>query len=59
MSEERTVKKVFKNTPEARRSVGKTRNRWLDEAENDLMKMGVTGWRKIVKDEDGWKLILK
>ena len=59
MSEESNVNKVFKNTTEGRRSVGKPRKRWLDDAENDLKKMPVRGWRKITKDTDAWKLILK
>jgi hypothetical protein len=33
--------------------------RWLDEFENDLSKIGVTGWRKITTDRDVWKFILK
>jgi hypothetical protein len=45
MPEERTVKKVFKNIPEGKMSVGKPRKRWLDDVENDLKKMGVRGWR--------------
>ena len=59
MSEERTVKKVFKNTPEGRRSVGKPQRKWLDYVENYLKKMGVTGWRKIAENRDPWKLIPK
>ena len=43
MPEERNVKKVFKNFPEGKRSVGKSRKRWLDDVENDLKKMGVRG----------------
>jgi hypothetical protein len=42
--EEDTVKTVFKNTPEGRRSVGKPRNKWLC-VENCLKKMGVGGCR--------------
>ena len=53
------MKKVFKNTPEGERSIGKPRKRWLDGVENYLEKMCVRGWRKILKDRDGWKLILK
>jgi hypothetical protein len=59
MSEERTVKKVFKNTLEGKSSVGKPRKRWLCDVKNDLKKMGVRGWRKIAKGRDDWKLILK
>jgi hypothetical protein len=59
MPEENTMKKVFKYTPEGKRSLRRASKRWLDSAENDLMKMGVRGWRKIAKDRDAWKLILK
>jgi RNA-splicing ligase RtcB len=58
MPEERTVKKVFKNIPEGKGSVGKPRKRWLDDVENDLKKMDVRGWRKIDRDRDAWKFIL-
>ena len=48
MSEKKSEKKLFKNTPEGRRSVGKQRKRWLDDAENYLKKIGVMGWKEIV-----------
>jgi hypothetical protein len=51
MSEEKTVKKVFKNSPEGRRSVGKPQRRWSDYVENYLKKMA--------KNRDAWKLIPK
>ena len=38
MSGGRTLKKVFKNAPVGRRSVGKPRKRWLDDVENYLKK---------------------
>jgi hypothetical protein len=59
MPEERTVKKLLKNIAEGKRSVGKPRKRWLDDFENDLTKTGVRGWRKIARDRDAWRLILK
>jgi hypothetical protein len=59
MSEEITVKKVFKNTPEGKRSLGNPRKRWLDLIENYAKEMSVTGWRNTVKGRDTWKLILK
>jgi hypothetical protein len=52
MPEERTTKKVFKDTPEGKRSVGNPKKRWLDNVENDLKKMGVRGWIKIANDRD-------
>ena len=45
--EEKTVKNVFKNISELKRSVGKPRKRWLDDVENDAKKTGVRGLRKI------------
>jgi len=31
----------------------------MDDVENDLKKMGISGWRKITRNRDVWKLILK
>ena len=50
---------MFKNTSEGERSVGKPRWRWVDDVDNDVKKVGVRGWKKIAKDRDVWKLILK
>ena len=50
---------MFKKTPQGKRSVGKPRKRWLGDVENYLKKMGFRGWRKIAKDTDAWKLILR
>jgi hypothetical protein len=55
MSEESTVKKVFKTTPEGETSVGKPRKRWLDDVENNLKKIGVRNWRKMAKARHAWK----
>jgi hypothetical protein len=41
VSEGRTMKKVFKNTKEGKMSLGKPRNRGLDDVKNDLKKMGL------------------
>jgi hypothetical protein len=52
MSEGRTVKKVFKNTPKRKRFFKKPRKRWLQGLENDLKKRCVLCWRKIAMDRD-------
>jgi hypothetical protein len=41
ITEERAVKKLFKNIREGRRTLGKPRKRWLDDVENYLKKLGV------------------
>jgi len=45
MSEERVVKRLYQNTPEGRRSVGRPRLRWMYDVREDLRRMGVTNWR--------------
>ena len=52
MSQKRTVKKVFKNTPEEEKCVEKPRKRSLDDIDNDLKKMGIRGLRKIARDRN-------
>jgi hypothetical protein len=57
--EERTVKRVFKNIPDGKCPVGKPRKRWLVDVDNDLKKISVRGWRKIARDREAWKFVLK
>jgi hypothetical protein len=57
--EERTVKRVFKNIPDRKCSVGNPRKRWLVDVDNNLKKMSVRGCRKIARDRDAWKFVLK
>jgi hypothetical protein len=56
---EQTVKKVFNNISEGKRSVGKPRKRCLYDAENNLKKIVIGGWRRLTRNKDAWKLILK
>jgi hypothetical protein len=35
----------------------KTKKEMVGYVENDLKEMGVTGWRKIARDTEAWKLI--
>jgi len=46
ITEERSVKIVFKNIPEEKRLFGKPGKRWLGDVENDLKEVGVSGWTK-------------
>jgi len=39
--------------------IEKLRKMWLDDVENDLKQIGVRGWRKMARDRNAWKLILK
>jgi hypothetical protein len=50
---------MLKKIPKGKRCIGKPRNVCLCDAEYDLQKTGVRGCRKIARDTDVWKLILK
>jgi len=45
MREDRVVKRLYQNTAEGSRSVGRPRLRWMDDVREDLRRMGVTNWR--------------
>ena len=45
MSEEREVKRLYQNTAEGSRSVGRPRFRWMDDVREELRQMGVANWR--------------
>jgi len=59
MSEERVVKRLYQNTPKGSRSVGRPRLRWMDDAWEDLRRMGVTNWRIRAHRRDDWKMVVK
>ena len=59
MIEERAVKRLYQNTPEGSRSVGRPRLRWMDDVREDLRRMGVTNWRIRAHRGDDWKIVVK
>jgi hypothetical protein len=58
MSEERVVKRLYQNTAEGSRSVGRPRLRWMDDVREDL-RMGVTNGRIRAHRRDNWKMVVK
>jgi hypothetical protein len=59
MSEERVVKRLYQNTQEGSRSVGRPRLRWMDDMREDLRRMGVTNQRIRAHRRDDWKMVVK
>jgi len=59
MSEDRVIKKLYMSKPEGRRSVGRPKMRWLDDVEEDLRKMRISGWRGKARRRDEWKSVLR
>ena len=59
MSEESVVKRLYRNTAEGSRSVGRPRLRWMDHVREDLGRMGVTNWRIRAHRGDDWKMVVK
>jgi len=59
MSEESVVKRLYQNTPEGSRSVGRPRLRWMDDVREDLRRMGVTNLRIHAHRRDDWKMVVK
>jgi hypothetical protein len=58
MSEDRVIKKRYMSKPEGRRSVGRSKMRWLHD-EEDLRKMIIGGWRGKTRRRDEWKSVLR
>ena len=59
MSEEREVKRLYQNTAEGSRSVGRPRLGWMDDVREELRKMGVTDWSIRAHRRDNWKMVVK
>jgi hypothetical protein len=41
------------------RSVGKPKMQWLDDVEEDLRMMRISGWRRKACRRDEWKSVLR
>jgi len=59
VSEEMVGKRLYQNTPEGSRSVGRPRLRWMDDVREDLRRMGVTNWTITTHRRDDWKMVVK
>jgi hypothetical protein len=57
MDEKRAPKRVLDWKPIGRRIRGRPRKRWLEDAEEDIQRMGIRGWRKLCKERTEWKRI--
>jgi hypothetical protein len=58
MSEDRVIKKLYMSKPE-RRSVGRPKMRWLDDVEEDLKIMRISGQRGKARRRDECKSVLR
>jgi hypothetical protein len=47
------------STPAGRRSFGRPKMRWLDDVEEDLRKIRISGWRGKSRRRDRWKSVLR
>jgi hypothetical protein len=59
MAEERMVKKVYKWKPMLRRPLGRTKNRWEDDVQNDMKKLKIKNWTSCIQDHNKWKLFVE
>jgi hypothetical protein len=59
MEGNRITRRVMEWKPMGRRMRGRPRKRWIDDVEEDIRRMGVRGWRRIVNDRTEWKKFIK
>jgi hypothetical protein len=43
--------------PIGRRIRGRSRKRWIEDIEDDIQIMGISGWRKLCTEREEWKRI--
>jgi hypothetical protein len=59
MPNDRLVNKLFKWKPIASESQGRPRNRWEDDALNDIKQLDINNWRRCIHDRTKWKVIVE
>jgi len=60
MGEGRSVYRILVGKPEGKRSLGRSRRRWVDNIEMSLQEVGSGGmeWIELSKDRDTWRALL-
>jgi GTP1/Obg family GTP-binding protein len=59
MEDNAMPKRVLKGRLYSKRRKGRPRMRCLEEVENDLKRMKVTGWKEKMRNREQWKLVVK
>jgi hypothetical protein len=59
MEDNKNVKVTMKLNPIDRRSRGRPKTRWKDDAEADLRAMKIMNWKTSVEDKLAWKKIVE
>jgi hypothetical protein len=57
MENTRTTRKITEWTAYKTRPAGRPRLRWMDQVEEDLKRMKISGWRAKVEDRQEWSRI--
>jgi hypothetical protein len=59
MEESRISVKLIHSNSQGRRRTGRPRNRWVEDVEEDLRKMGVRGRRRKAKEKSNGRTLLR
>jgi hypothetical protein len=57
MDGKRITKRVLELKPTGRGIRGRPRIRWIEDIEEDILLMGIRGWRKLSKEWREWRRI--
>jgi hypothetical protein len=55
MAGDNNVQKIKSWKPMSKRSTGRPKTRWKDDALEDIKSMNINNWKKVAQNRDSWK----
>jgi len=56
---EGNVQKIKRWKPMSKRPIGRPKTRWEDDVSEDIKRLNMSNWKKVVQNRESWKKVFE